>query len=77
MSEKPAEPEIQDARDMLQEHIRIRADLPKLLARAVRLGFNQESLDAILDWGEGRKPIAAIWQDISGLLENSTQQRAG
>lgn len=65
------DPEILEAKEMLYEHIRARAELPGLLACAIRLGHSRRAIEAILDWGEGKKPVVVVWQEISAFLKNS------
>ncbi|MDH7578854.1 MAG: hypothetical protein QHH75_13805 [Bacillota bacterium] len=66
--------EILKAREMLYEHIQARAKLPNLLARAVKAGHESQVLEAICAWGEKKKPIAEIWQEISVLVQNSVEK---
>lgn len=58
-------------KQMLKEHIYIRTNLPKLIAHVYRAGHEKEAIRAILDWGESRRPLLEIWQEITSLLENS------
>lgn len=65
---------VHDAQLMLQQHIHIRANLPKLLAQAVRAGHQGAAVAALLAWGEGTKPLLVLWQEVSSLVENSSSQ---
>ena len=57
--------DLRAARSMLEHHIHIRANLPRLLAKAIRAGYRDEALAAMLAWGEGQRPLLAIWQELS------------
>ncbi|MBE3581130.1 MAG: hypothetical protein IMW96_05775 [Thermoanaerobacteraceae bacterium] len=65
---------VHEAQSMLQQHISIRANLPKLLARAIRAGHQGAAVAALLAWGEGTKPLLVLWQEVSSLVENSSSQ---
>lgn len=59
---------------MFREHIHVRSNLPKVIAQVYRAGYKAEAIEAVLDWGEGRRPLIDIWQELSTLLENSQAQ---
>jgi len=67
----PIAREITEAQSMLSHLVYIRANLPKLLAKALRAGHEKVVIKAILDWGEGLRPLQAIWEELRSLTENN------
>lgn len=62
--------EVSAAAEIMKQHVRIRADLPKLLAKAALNGYSENVLKALVSWGTGEQPITEIWQEINSLVKN-------
>jgi len=51
--------------------VEARAQLPRLLADLVAAGRTEEVLKAIVEWGNGRKPVTQIWKEVRNWLASS------
>ena len=53
--------------NLLLEVAEKRADLPRVLARAVRKGRVREALRLLEDWGFGRRPVSDVYHEAVAL----------
>lgn len=63
------------ASNQLMEHVRIRVNLPRVLAEAIYAGHSEKVLVAIIDWGKGQRPIIDIWKELTSLVGNIDEPR--
>lgn len=54
--------------DLLLEVAQKRAELPRILAQAVRKGHVREVLRLLEDWGYGRKPVSDLYSEALALV---------
>lgn len=52
--------------------VEARAQLPMLLADLVAAGKREEALQALVDWGTGRKPVTQVWREVRQCLVTSS-----
>lgn len=57
----------QQAAEIIQHLVFMRANLPKVLAELIDAGREEDALAAMMAWGKGTKPIDVIWREVTGF----------
>lgn len=63
--------------NLLFEVAEKRADLPRVLARAVRKGRVKEALRLLEDWGYGRRPLSDLYSEAVALVADGGDSGEG